>query len=237
MNIRIIHYNLKNIQKEILSIPHFGRIYEWSFTSRKCHLLLSFLLASAFFDLLGQRVINFEKQGEGAIFLAEDISITRVNSGYTLWLPDSAQIKGLVVFMNARRDTLKSEFVIDYALENDLGGSPEESLDAYINYSPYSYIADDGGNAKYYSNIAIRTYTEPDVNWWIANRGKDYYGMNSVDKAGLINQLRILGNDNAELITTTDKGYRPNGGRHPHSWSIVDEKELVDWFLGLMERE
>ena len=122
-------------------------------------------------------------------------------------------------------------------LSKNLGGSPEESLEAYINYSPYSYIADDGGNAKYYSNIAIRTYTEPDVNWWITNRGKDYYGMNSVDKAGLINQLRILGNDNAELIITDDKGYRPDGSRHPHSWSIVDEKELVDWFLGLMERE
>ncbi len=121
MNIEIIHYNLKKIQKEILSIPHFGIIYEWSFTSRKCHLLLSFLLAIAFFDLLGQRVINFEKQGEGAILLAEDISIEKVNSGYTVWLPDNAQIKGLVVFMNARRDTSKSEMIIDYSLKSDLG--------------------------------------------------------------------------------------------------------------------
>ena len=95
-------------------------------------------------------------------------------------------------------------------------------------------MTETGGNAKYFDDISIRTYTEPDVHWWIANRRKDYYVMNSVDMAGLINQLTILGNENAELITTADKGYRPDGTRHLHSWNIVDEKELIDWFLVLM---
>ena len=27
--------------------------------------------------------------------------------------------------------------------------------------------------------------------------------------------------------------YRPDGSRHPHSWSIVDNGELVEWLLGL----
>jgi hypothetical protein len=82
--------------------------------------------------------------------------------------------------------------------------------------------------------IAIRAYTEPDVNWWIETRRKDYYSMNSIDLAALINELKIFGNENSELIITNNKGYMPDGNRHPHSWSIVDEKEMVDWFLRLI---
>ena len=36
--------------------------------------------------------------------------------------------------------------------------------------------------------MAVRLYTEPDVNWWIDNRRKDYYDLNSIDDAALINQ-------------------------------------------------
>ena len=52
-----------------------------------------------------------------------------------------------------------------------------------------------------------------------------------MDHAALINLLRVAGNARAELITTTGKGYRPDGRRHPHSWSIVDELDLVRWLL------
>lgn len=118
-------------------------------------------------------------------------------------------------------------------LAKKLGGTPEEVLTAYANYSPYSYLSAFGGNARFLNDIAIRAYTEPDVHWWMKNRGKDYYGMNAIDAAALINQLQINGNDSAELILTKNKGYRPDGSRHPHSWSIVDEQELIEWFMGL----
>ena len=36
-----------------------------------------------------------------------------------------------------------------------------------------------------------------------------------------------------ELITTSGQGHHPDGRRHPHSWSIVDNGELVEWLLGL----
>jgi len=32
-------------------------------------------------------------------------------------------------------------------------------------------------------------------------------------------------------MITYDKGYHPDGTRHPHSWSIVDNKDLIHWFL------
>ena len=126
----------------------------------------------------------------------------------------------------------ESEWVSSY-LKTNLRGTPQESLDAYIAYSPFCYTAENGGNAKAFKNIYLRCYTEPDVNWWIENRGRDYYGMNAVDLAALVNQLKILGSKKAELIITAGKGIREDGTRHPHSWSIVNENELIEWFTRL----
>jgi hypothetical protein len=49
-----------------------------------------------------------------------------------------------------------------------------------------------------------------------------------------VNLLRAAGNDDAELVITTGKGYRRDGERHRHSWSIVDEAELIEWVLRAM---
>jgi len=129
----------------------------------------------------------------------------------------------------------ESEFVASY-IKSNLKGTPLEAMNAYINYSPFCYTAENGGNAKAFKNIYLRCYTEPDVTWWIENRGRDYYGMNAIDLAGLVNQLKILGSKKAELITTTGKGITEDGSRHPHSWSIVDETELVEWFVRLIAK-
>ena len=118
-------------------------------------------------------------------------------------------------------------------LEANLGGTPSDTLAAYLQYSPFCYQDDGGPNLPAFARIAIRAYTEPDVQWWMETRGKDYYAMNAIDLAALINALRVRGHLKATLITTRDKGYLPDGTRHPHSWGIVDEKELIDWFLSL----
>ena len=114
-------------------------------------------------------------------------------------------------------------------LEKNLGGTPKDALGKYINYSPYCY---DGENKKLslLKDIPIRAYSEPDVKWWMKTRRKDYYEMNVIDLAAFIDELNKLGNDKAELILTQNKGYLPDGTRHPHSWSIVDNEELVKWF-------
>jgi hypothetical protein len=117
-----------------------------------------------------------------------------------------------------------------------LQGTPENKREKFINYSPYCYSDTDGGNAKFLSKIPVRAYHEPDINWWIENRRKDYYGINSFDMAGLINQLKLLGNENAELITTSSNRKKwPNNGS-PHTWLIVDNAELVDWFIASLNK-
>ena len=55
----------------------------------------------------------------------------------------------------------------------------------------------------------------------------------ALDAAGAVNELRLAGNKNAALILSNNKAYRPDGSRHPHSWSVVDNGELVEWLLGL----
>ena len=120
-------------------------------------------------------------------------------------------------------------------LASNLGGSPDSVPSAYTSYSPFTHD-DVESNTREFVDISIRAYTEPDVSWWMKNRGKDYYDMNSLDLAAFINHLNLMGNSDAELIVTSDKGYHPDGERHPHSWSIVDEKELIDWFNELISK-
>ncbi len=118
------------------------------------------------------------------------------------------------------------------ALEQNLGGTPREAPGTYRTYSPF-YRDMPPEDLAYLRGVAIRLYSEPDVQWWITERGKDYYDMNTIDAAALVNTLRLGGHDQASLILTAQAGYLPDGRRHPHSWSIVDESELVRWFVGL----
>lgn len=311
-------------------------------------LLLIFLLCG---QVNAQKVSNVEIPAEGVIELASGININKVNSGYTLWLPEEGPVKGLVLFTHARRDTINADVLIKEALKEQLAvmyattenrlefffsddrlkeiehhlqtviennripkenilfcgmslegtralklaifsasdssefhlkpraiaicdapldfvrfyqemvkakdlkfspvaenegtwvseylytnlkGSPKDAYQNYISFSPFCYSANGGDHMDKFNNIAIRAYTEPDINWWIENRRKDYYGMNAVDLAAFINTLKINGNQEAELIITNNKGYDDSGNRHPHNWNIVDEKELIQWFSQLI---
>jgi len=132
--------------------------------------------------------------------------------------------------------TNEATWVTGY-LERKLGGTPLNRLDAYLTYSPFSYANTDSIKLGHFRDIKIRAYTEPDVLWWMSTRKKDYYGMNAIDLAAFINELNILGNADAELLVTEDKGYLPDGSRHPHSWSIIDEEELIEWFDNAITEE
>lgn len=129
----------------------------------------------------------------------------------------------------------EGRWVSEY-LQSNLGGPPDSVPSAYISYSPYTHDDVEVNNHSYFLDVAVRAYTEPDVEWWMKNRGKDYYDMNSVDLAAFINRLNLSGNEEAELIITSEKGSLPNGEKHPHSWSIVDEKELISWFTKLISK-
>ncbi|MBR9919271.1 MAG: hypothetical protein GYB31_00425 [Bacteroidetes bacterium] len=116
-------------------------------------------------------------------------------------------------------------------LSNNLGGIPKEIPQEYWQVSAYCQDAPGFGQAQYFpKSTAVRAYTEPDVLWWMQERGKDYYDMNAIDAAAFINYLQLLDHQEAQLILTEEKGIRQDGSRHPHSWSIVNIPDLLDWF-------
>ena len=116
-------------------------------------------------------------------------------------------------------------------LKKHLGGSPKEALKNYINYSPFVYTDENNTKIKLFKNLPIRMYHEPDINWWIKNRAKDYNTINSIDLAGFYNKLNIIGNNEVELITSVNKRNGFEEGSSPHTWTIVNSDDLVTWIL------
>jgi hypothetical protein len=113
-----------------------------------------------------------------------------------------------------------------------MGGTPENSIANYHKISPYSFSDTSQSAIKKLLQIPLRIYTEPDIHWWMKERSMDCTSMNATFSSAMINELNQLGNENATLITTQNKGYRkPDNSRHPHSWSIVDADELIEWLL------
>lgn len=98
-------------------------------------------------------------------------------------------------------------YMID-RLEKETGGSPTTNLTQYYNISPYSFSDTTQRAIKKLTKTPLRIYTEPDINWWLKERGADFTSMNATECSAMINELNRLGNQNAELITTENKGYR-----------------------------
>lgn len=144
------------------------------------------------------------------------------------------------VYNSAKRDIRLSKdsepnqenlYIVE-RLSKETGGSPEKYLSEYYKFSPYSFADTTQSAIKKLTKIPLRIYTEPDIEWWMKERRADFTSMNSTECSSFINELNRLGNTNATLITTQDKGFRkPDNTRHPHSWSIVDNDALIKWLL------
>ena len=136
----------------------------------------------------------------------------------------------LIVQRNQPSIALDEAREIIQVLHYLLGGSPDEVPEAYARASAVTAFARYGGNLQYLREIPIRMYTEPDVMYFL-EEFIDLYSLNALDVVFAINELRAMGNHQAELIVTSGKGYRPDlgGKRLPHAWSIVDEPDLADW--------
>ena len=122
-------------------------------------------------------------------------------------------------------------YMID-RIEKEMKGTPKTALENYYNISPYSFSDTTQRAVKALVTTPIMIISEPDIQWWLTQRGYDYSYINATDHSAMINELQRLGNNKAILITTIKKGYRkPNNNRHPHSWSIADKEELIKWLL------
>ena len=125
----------------------------------------------------------------------------------------------------------ESVYMIDRITE-ECGGPPETERANYQKISAYSFSDTTQAALKRFGNTPLRIYSEPDVDWWLQERNADLTSMNVTDCSAMINELRRLGNKDAERILTQNRGYRaPDHRRHPHSWSIVENDALIEWML------
>jgi hypothetical protein len=102
-------------------------------------------------------------------------------------------------------------------------GTPKTALKNFYTNSPYSFSDTTQKAIMSLINTPILLITEPDIQWWLKERGCHNSYNDITDYTAMINELQRLGNHNATLVTTTDKGYKkPDNIRHPHSCSIAD---------------
>lgn len=115
------------------------------------------------------------------------------------------------------------------------GAGPDEFGDKYKNASVFTHKDSTGGNTVLLKGANIIIFHEPDIDWWLNERGASYYDINSYDLAAFALKLKTLGNQNVELITTSGKGFDRQGNRNCHSWTIVDEQYLALWIKERLE--
>lgn len=116
-----------------------------------------------------------------------------------------------------------------------LEGSPDEFPENYLKSSVYTQSDSIGGNIVHFHHQSILMFHEPDIDWWLHERGATYYDINSYDLAGFTRDLVAMGNTDVELVSSTGKGYK-GGKRNCHSWTIVDEDYLFKWILERVQK-
>ncbi|PQJ82299.1 hypothetical protein [Polaribacter glomeratus] len=115
---------------------------------------------------------------------------------------------------------------------DSLFGNPSEGINTYEKNAPYTFESENINNLIGLNGLKVRLYTEPDLIWWKKKAKNNYEDLNAFYLKKLSEKLKLEFNEtNIELIETKNKGYRANGERHPHSWSIVDKEDLIKWIL------
>ncbi len=119
-------------------------------------------------------------------------------------------------------------FIIDY-LEYELGKC-KLTLNDFKNYSPYLIDAKENNQLEYLQDYKISFYIDPDESWYMENMGLELNSTNSQQIKSMVQALSKI-NKNIRLVNALGKGFKADGTRHPHSWSILEGKEFYDWIL------
>lgn len=128
-----------------------------------------------------------------------------------------------------KKGMLEEAHLMEKTFPTLFDGPPDAFRNAYVHASVFSHSDPSGGNAATLKSTPMILFHEPDLDWWLNERGCSYYDFNSFDLGAFVVTLKSLGNEDVRLITTTGKGFDRAGNRNCHSWSIVDEQLLVDW--------
>jgi len=135
---------------------------------------------------------------------------------------------------NIERDSLNATIAESTWLLETLSkefGNPNKNISNYEAFSVYTAKTSNIDNIEHLKNTKIRLYTEPDSLWWKEKTMAKYDEMNAYYIKSLYESLNTSEFSNVEYIPTKNKGYRSDGERNPHSWSIIDKENLINWML------
>lgn len=182
---------------------------------------------------------GFSSGGNVALLLTDYLKSTESSiQPKGLFITDSP-VDLLGLYENAQRN-IKKNFSVPAVQEanwivemfNPEFGTGDTALVNYENKSPYFSKTNSTKNISHLNDLKIRLYSEPDTMWWKQNRQVEYVDMNAYYLEQFANDLgKLYGVEHVTYIKTDNRGYRANGDRHPHSWAIIDEKDLVNWIL------
>lgn len=229
------------LEKNILTIAFAGR------TRLTADSTMRFKLNDVFHDVMANASVDKDKFVLGGFSAGGTIALRYTELCHQY--PDIYPIKPKGVFMvdspidlyhswQLQVENLKnnhSEISVNEArwvkqyYEEYYGATPSEDPESFMDLSPFSIDTIYGSHEQYLGQVAVRAYHDIDVAWRLENRNQTPQYDNYVATATLINRLMLSGNSKAEFIQSYQTGYRRNGNRHPHSWSIVDEEECMDW--------
>jgi hypothetical protein len=181
---------------------------------------------------------GFSSGGNVSVLLAKElVRAPRPGIGLKGVFAVDSPLDLVLLYECAQRDLAKSSFpeykdearYLQAFLDSTLG-SPADSM---ANYERSAPLLNSSASVAPLKDLPIRFYTEPDTAWWRANRDDSYEELNAYGLKRIHDTLVAVGNARAEYITTEGRGVQ-HGNRHPHAWSIVEERELVKWMEGLI---
>lgn len=124
--------------------------------------------------------------------------------------------------------------MITYLFNENLKATPITDINKYIRFSSYSYFDMQMEKPMLFTHLAIRAYTYADIRYCFSPRGRGVYDGNYPDMSGFINEQKLAGNQQAELIVFHGNDPGDEGpGQSAATWDLVDKKDLVEWIVRL----
>jgi hypothetical protein len=113
--------------------------------------------------------------------------------------------------------------MITYLFNEHLKATPVTDIDRYIQFSAYSYFDMQMDKARLFRDLSVRAYTYGDIRCCFPVKGKSIYDCHYPDMSGFINEQKLAGNRQAELVVFQEQS--------ASTWDMVDKEELMDWML------
>lgn len=121
--------------------------------------------------------------------------------------------------------------MVTYLFKQNLKCTPVTCMEKYVEFSPYSYFDWRMRRIQSYKHLATRAYTFADTEYWFSAPGKGVYDSNYPDMSGIINELKLAGNKQAELTVFQHNNKSGQHTKQSNTWKMVDKKELMMWVL------